>query len=200
MENKIESFINKHNIWREELNYLRSLLHATELEESIKWGMPSYRCNGKNVIGIGAFKNHIGIWFHQGALLSDPNNILINAQKGKTTAMRSIKITKELPINKSILIPYITEAIRNAKDGKEIVPAKPTDIKREVDIPNELQQAFESSSVLLAMFDGLTEIQRFDYVKYIASAKRATTKISRMEKIIPLIQAGKPISGLWKKK
>ena len=198
MEDKIKFFISKHNVWECELTQLRDLLTKTVLKESVKWGMPSYGCYGQNVIGIGAFKKHIGIWFHQGALLSDPHNLLINAQKGKTKAMRSIQITKDNPIDEDILSSYIAEAIENAQDGKLIKTSKPKKVKREkLDYPAEFKAALSGDDALQEMFKSLTPIQQYDYLEYIASAKRATTKAVRLEKIIPLIKIGKPISALW---
>lgn len=200
MEKKIELFIKEHIVWQKELNEIRQLLLKTELEERLKWGMPSYECNGQNVIGIGAFKNHIGIWFHQGALLSDPHNLLINAQKGKTKAMRSIQITKERTIDPKILSGYIAEAIENANDNKKISIAKPRKVKRgKLVLPAELNSVMESDTLLNEMFRSLTLIQQHDYADYISTAKRAATKLSRIEKITPLIKAGKPIAAIWTK-
>ena len=59
----------------------------TELLETIKWGVPVYTLNDKNVLGMGAFKSYVGIWFFQGAFLDDPQKKLINAQEGKTKAL-----------------------------------------------------------------------------------------------------------------
>jgi len=200
MEEKVKSFIEKHNVWQEELNDLRQLLLQTQLEESVKWGMPSYGCNGQNVIGIGAFKNHIGIWFHQGALLADRHNLLINAQEGKTKAMRSIRITKEQSIDPKVLSTYIAEAIENAMAGKKVSTSINKKLKKEnIEIPVELSTALTSDDTLAEMYKGLTPIQQRDYALYISEAKRASTRASRMDKIIPLIKAKKPIAALWSK-
>ena len=199
MEDKIKSFISKHNVWEKELTQLRTILINTELKESVKWGMPSYGYHGQNVIGIGAFKKHIGIWFHQGTLLSDRYNLLINAQEGKTKAMRSIQITKDNPIDVRLLTDYIAEAIENAKEGKQVRLSQPRKVKRqELDYPAELKDALTSDDTLQDTFKNLTPIQQYDYVEYIISAKKATTKATRLKKIIPLIKAGKPISAIWK--
>ncbi len=87
----VDAFIEQSTLWREELTRLRDILRATSLQEEIKWGAPCYTHNGKNVVGIGAFKAYFGLWFHQGALLKDDKNVLINAQEGKTKAMRRHK-------------------------------------------------------------------------------------------------------------
>lgn len=62
-------YIEGHLKWKEQLHILRSLLSSYPFEESIKWGVPVYTLNNKNLIGIAAFKNHHALWFYQGALL-----------------------------------------------------------------------------------------------------------------------------------
>ena len=52
------------------------------LEENVKWGTPVYSLNGKNVVGITAFKSYVGLWFFQGIFLKDPFKYLVNAQEG----------------------------------------------------------------------------------------------------------------------
>ena len=45
----VEEFISKKDSWKKELELLRSILLTTELEETVKWGMPVYTLNNKNV-------------------------------------------------------------------------------------------------------------------------------------------------------
>ncbi|MGB0896655.1 MAG: DUF1801 domain-containing protein, partial [Flavobacteriaceae bacterium] len=59
----VEEYIENHPNWSELLNALRSVLLKTELEESVKWSSPVYSYKGKNVIGLGGFKNHASLWF-----------------------------------------------------------------------------------------------------------------------------------------
>ncbi len=47
----------------------REIVLNTELQETVKWGMPTYTLGGKNVIGIGACKSYSGIWFLNGVFL-----------------------------------------------------------------------------------------------------------------------------------
>ncbi|MDT0687112.1 DUF1801 domain-containing protein [Autumnicola psychrophila] len=37
----------------------------------MKWGAPVYTLEGKNVIGLAAFKNHCAMWFFNGASLKE---------------------------------------------------------------------------------------------------------------------------------
>lgn len=52
------------------------------MEETNKWSAPVYTSNGKNIVGLGAFKSYTGLWFFQGALLKDEKKLLINAGNG----------------------------------------------------------------------------------------------------------------------
>ena len=58
------------------------------LEETVKWGGPVYVADGKNIVGLGAFKSYFALWFFQGALLADQEKVLVNAQEGRTKALR----------------------------------------------------------------------------------------------------------------
>lgn len=78
----VDDYIAHAGAWRDELIRLRNILRATPLQEDVKWGGPCYTYKGRNVVGIGSFKSYFGLWFFQGALLNDDNNVLINAQEG----------------------------------------------------------------------------------------------------------------------
>ena len=80
----VDDFIKNAEQYQPELERLREILNSTKLEEDVKWGMPVYTYNGKNVVGIGGFKSYFGLWFFEGASLKDDANVLMNAQPGKT--------------------------------------------------------------------------------------------------------------------
>lgn len=86
--NTVEDYIVDSGPWREALGLFRELLHSTELDETIKWGMPVYTLHGKNVVGFSAFKSWAGLWFFQGVFLNDSKQVLINAQEGTTKGLR----------------------------------------------------------------------------------------------------------------
>ena len=66
---KIINYIEKKQQWKLELELLRKVVLACDLEETIKWGAPVYMSNGKNILGLSAFKNYVGLWFFQGLSL-----------------------------------------------------------------------------------------------------------------------------------
>jgi len=87
----VDVYISDHPNWAEALNQFRTILLDLGFAEAIKWQLPVYMLGGKNLIGLGAFKNHFSLWFMKGHLLSDPLGVLSNAQPGKTKEMRHWK-------------------------------------------------------------------------------------------------------------
>jgi len=189
-----EEYIAVHSKWENELRQLHEMILTTNLKSEIKWGAPVYTLEGKNVVGLGAFKNHIGIWFFNGALLKENTAMLVNAQEGKTKALRQIRFEKGDEIKKSVLLPYVKEAIQNQREGKEV---KPVRVKKVI-ISEELSEAFLKDPDLKKNFDKLSPGKQREYANYITEAKRETTKLSRIEKITPMIKSGTGLNDKYK--
>lgn len=190
----VEEYIAKHPKWAEQLRQLHEMLLTTELEPTIKWGGPVYTLNGKNVLGIGGFKNHFGIWFFNGALLKENTALLVNAQEGKTKALRQLRFEEDDQIKISVLLPYVQEAIQNQKEGKEIKPVK----NKKVVIPSQLSQAMEKDEELKSRFEAMTPGCQREYSEYIFEAKKEETKFRRLDKIIPMIKSKKGLNDKYK--
>ncbi|WP_340170826.1 DUF1801 domain-containing protein [Lacinutrix sp.] len=117
----LEEYTEANAQFKEALLLLRELLLTTNLDENIKWSAPTYNLNGKNVLSLGAFKQHFCIWFFNGVFLKDEHNILEKAQE-KTKALRQLRFNNISDINKPLVLSYIKEAIENQKLGKKIKP------------------------------------------------------------------------------
>ncbi len=191
----VEEYIEVNAHFAEELTILRDILNSTELEETLKWSAPTYTLNSKNVIGLGAFKHHFGIWFFQGVFLKDDDNLLINAQENKTKALRQMRFNSMADINKSAVLNYVKEAIENQRLGKEMKPQRNT--KPEV-IPQELEDAISKNKELKQAFEKLSASCKREYCEHISEAKRETTKTKRLEKIIPMILEQKGLHDKYK--
>ena len=172
--------------WRAELLELRSILRSTALEETVKWGGPVYTFGGKNVAGIGGFKSYFGLWFFQGALLADKRKLLINAQEGKTKALRQMRFRSKGEIDRGLIEAYVGEAIALAERGVEIKPQR----NKPVEVPAELRAALRKRAAVRASFEAMTPGKRREYAEYVASAKRDDTKQKRIDKILPMIESG----------
>jgi uncharacterized protein YdeI (YjbR/CyaY-like superfamily) len=173
---------NKVNNWEEELLFLKSIIDKTELVETIKWGGPVYVFNKKNVIGIGGFKEYFTIWFFNGVFIKDKKKKLINAQEDKTKSLRQWRFTSKEEVNEKEVLAYILEAIENEKQGKIIKPAKKETIVSEL-----LQKEMDLDPSLAEAFQKFRPYKQHEFLEYIETAKQEKTKLSRIEKVIPMI-------------
>ena len=193
--NSVEEYIENNANFAEEIAMLRNIINSTALEETIKWSMPTYCLNGKNVLGLGAFKNHFCIWFHHGVFLKDEHKLLYNAQEEKTKAMRQMRFETKKDINKAAVLAYVKEAIENQRLGRELKPQRKT---KPVTIPKELKITLSTNSELKKTFKQLSPSHQREYCDYITEAKRDDTKQRRLEKIIPMIINGKGLNDKYK--
>lgn len=190
----VDAYMENQTQWREELEQIRKILNSTELEETVKWGAPCYTIDGKNVLGIGAFKSYFGLWFYQGAMLSDKSDVLINAQEGKTKALRQWRFDSKKDIKPRIIRQYVDEAISIQRTGKIIKPNTAKPLK----LPPELQQALAKNKRTAASFEKLPKSKRREFADHIADAKRSDTKERRLKKILPMIARGQGLNDKYR--
>ncbi len=189
----VDSYIANQPDYLQELKILREILLECELKETVKWGAPMYTNNGKNIVGIGAFKSYFGLWFFQGALLSDKSKKLINAQEGTTKAMRQWRFKSIDEIDEKLIKVYVKEAIANQKAGKIIKPEK-----KPLIIPELLKEALASNTELAENFESLSLSCKREHAEYIADAKKEETQRRRLEKIIPMIKNKKGLNDKYR--
>lgn len=175
------------NKWKEELELLQSIIRKTGLRETTKWGGPVYTYNDKNILSCAGFKHHFVLVFFNGVFLKDKYKVLANAQEGKTKAMRHWRFTSMEEIDPGKVLEYVNEAIKNAQEGKEHKPEKS---EKPLEIPEILAAALRKDAKLQAAFAKLAPYQQKLYAEHIATAKQEATKISRIEKIRPMIMQG----------
>lgn len=111
----------KVNNFKTELKLLRMLIQDCGLTEELKWGMPCYTFENKNILMLAAFKNYCAVSFFKGALLKDSKKLLI-AHGENSQAIRSFRFTNTSEIEKqsSTIKLYIKEAVELEKQGKKI--------------------------------------------------------------------------------
>ena len=182
----VQAYLDGHEEWRPLLESLRIILNECEVEETVKWGQPCYTHKGRNVAGIGAFKKFVSVWFFQGALLRDEHGVLVNAQEGKTKALRQWRFQSVDEIDEPLLRAYVKESVESQRQGRAIKPQR----KRPVEIPFELAEALAEHGDAGDRFNALTPGKQREYAEYIAEAKREATRLRRLENILPMIRAG----------
>lgn len=95
------------------LSHLRELIHEAipEIEEQIKWRMPSFEVDGKIVCSIAGFKKHCVLRFFKGIHMNDPENILLQIGKTEMCHIGNIQKLDELPENSTLLL-YLKTAMQ----------------------------------------------------------------------------------------
>ncbi|HVU58035.1 MAG TPA: YdeI/OmpD-associated family protein [Puia sp.] len=188
MNPKVDKFIDRATQWRKEYEKLRSIALDCGLTEELKWGCPCYVYQDGNIVLIHGFKEYCAYLFFKGALLNDPNGILIQ-QTENVQAGRQIRFTnlKEIVRLERILKAYIYEAIEVEKAGLKVKLKKTA----EYAIPEEFQKRLDKSASLRKAFEALTPGRQRGYILYFSSAKQARTRLSRIEKYMPHILDGK---------
>jgi len=167
----------KVNNWRTELELLRHIVLETGLKEELKWSIPVYTHNGKNIVMINAFKEFANIGFFKGQLMTDKEKIL--QQQGNIQSSRFVKFSnaKDIIILKDVLKSYILEAIAIEKSGKKV------EIKKNSEpLPDELLHAFQDDQKFKNAFYNLTPGRQRGYIIYFSQPKQMQTRINRIEK------------------
>ncbi|MDR7210032.1 DUF1801 domain-containing protein [Flavobacterium piscis] len=168
--------------WEEELLLLKSIVDKTELKETTKWGGPVYIYEKKNIIALGGFKDYFAIWFFNGVFLKDDKKKLINAQEDRTKSLRQWRFASKEEINEKELLEYVLEAIENEKQGKIIKPSK-----KEAIVSELLEKEMVQNPTLAEAFQKFSPYKQYEFLEYIETAKQEKTKLSRIEKVIPMI-------------
>lgn len=183
----------KVNQWGEELALLRNLIQQTELIETNKWGGEIYTLNNKNVLGIGGFKSYFGIWFMNGVFLTDEAQVLVNANEGVTKGLRQWRFNSASDVNEKLVLHYINEAIANEKAGLSIKPEK-----KEAMQCDFFESELKKDKTLQLAFEKFSPYKQKELWEYMATAKQEKTKITRFEKISPMILEGRGLNDKYR--
>lgn len=188
---KVDFYFEKAEKWKAELEQLRDIVLDCHLSEELKWGCPCYTFDGANIVLIHAFKEYFAFLFFKGALMKDPDKILIqqskNVQAARQVRFRSVQ---DILAKKEILKKYIFEAAEIEKSGKKV------DLKKvsEFEIAEELQNKFDSDADFKKAFYTLTPGRQRGYLLHFSQPKQSKTREARVEKNMPRILEGKGLN------
>ena len=191
MNPKVDFFFNKADKWQGEFEKLRAIVLDCGLTEELKWGQPCYTLEGSNIVLMHGFKEYCALLFMKGALLQDPNGILIQ-QTENVQAARQIRFTNVQQIIELELIlkSYILAAIDVEKAGLEVEHKKTEDFP----MPEEFIDTLEQVPGLQDAFEALTPGRQRAYLLHFAAPKQSKTRASRIEKCIQQILDGKGLN------
>jgi uncharacterized protein YdeI (YjbR/CyaY-like superfamily) len=176
--------------WPEELITLRALILELGLEEEIKWGFPCYTLNGKNILMLAPFKDNCAISFFKGALLKENSILEKSGENSNTFRLIRFQGIEKINQEKDTIRLIIKEAIEIEKSGKKL----PKTDYSAIEIPEELENAFEDDHVFKSAFKSLTPGRQRGYILHFAQPKQVQTRMKRIEKCKPAIFNGKGLN------
>ena len=187
----VDWYFEKDSQWRKEYAKLRKIILDTGLDEELKWGCPCYTFEKRNIVLIHGFKEYCALLFFKGALLKDPQGILIQQTENVQSA-RQIRFTnlKEIVKLEPVIKAYIYEAIEVEKAGLKVKLKKTSEYK----IPEEFESRLKKNKALKTAFGALTPGRQRAYLFYFSQPKQSKTRESRIEKSIPQILDGKGLN------
>lgn len=187
---KVDAFLAKTNRWTPELSALRSILLTCDLTEEFKWYKPVYMFQDSNLIAIAGLKDHCRLMFFKGALLKDPEQLLVSAGEN-SQSQKVMKFThvSEIEQREATIHSYVAEIIEAEKQGLKVDFSKSTNLT----YPQELVHIFSEQPDLKAAFLALTPGRQRAYNIHFTQPKQPATRTARIEKHAARILAGKGI-------
>ena len=185
---KVDAYVERLKNWVGEVRELRAICLDSGLGEDLKWGVPCYTLEGRNVVLIHSFKEYCALLFFKGALLKDAKGILIqqtdNVQAARQVRFKNVEDIRKL---KTVLKAYLSEAAKVEKSGLKVEFKK----TEEFSVPEEFQVKLDEMLELKSAFEALTPGRRRAYLLHFSSAKQSKTRTARVIKAIPDILSGK---------
>ena len=169
------------------LAHARALVHQAcpQVEETIKWGMPTFVHAGGILCGMAAFKQHASFGFWKHALVvgeGEPRDGM--GSYGKMTSV------DDLPAKKTLLA-HIRKAMKLNEDGVKMPAARKAASKLPPEMPEDLVAALNKDKAAKATFDAFPPSCRREYIEWIVEAKREETRAKRLAQTVEWLAEGK---------
>jgi uncharacterized protein YdeI (YjbR/CyaY-like superfamily) len=167
------------------LAHLRAAVHSgcPQVVETIKWGMPFFVHEGKNLAFMAAFKAHAGFGFWRGReVVGAGKESEAMGQFGRLTKASDLPGKRELArLVKDAAILAATRLPKTRKAGPR--PA--------LELPDDLARALARNAGAQATFDAFAPSHRRDYIEWITEARREETRGRRVLQAIEWLAEGK---------
>lgn len=164
------------------LKSIRSAIHETKsgLTETWKWG-PGFDLNGKLIIGLWGFKNHVSLVIYRGSELKDKHKLINDGFDNAHNRM--VKFTEFRMFNKKKVMDLVKEAVKLEKSGAERVN------KSEMKVPAELRKFFSTNKLAEKFFNDLSHTCKREMIQFITRVKTKATRDEHVKDVITAIKS-----------
>ena len=169
------------------LSHVRDLVHEAcpQVEETVKWGMPTFVHSGGILCGMAAFKQHASFGFWKHALVvgeGEPRDGM-----GSYGKMLSLD---DFPAKK-IVLAHIRKAMKLNEDGVKAPARRKSAPKPPPEAPADLVTALKENKAAQAAYDAFPPGCKREYVEWIVEAKREETRAKRLAQAVEWMAEGK---------
>ena len=168
------------------LKHIRAtvLSASPALEETLKWGHPSFIYNGI-VCGMASFKQHVTFGFWKGKLLLDTKGLPVDEAMGQFGRITRLA---DLPPRREI-VGYVKKAMKLNEDG--VVPKRATKPRKPIPMPPALTAALAKAPKAKSFFATLPPSHQREYLEWVSEAKTDATRDKRIATTIEWLSEGK---------
>ncbi len=168
------------------LEHVRTRVHAAApgVEETLKWGAPSFTLGGKILLMMAAFKAHAAVNFWRGQEISDGS-----AKPGAMGQFGKLTSVADLP-GDAEFDALVREAAALAATAPAPRKAKPAP-RPAAELHPEFATALKANPKAMATLDGFSPSARRDYLEWISDAKQQATRAKRIATAVDWLAEGK---------
>lgn len=180
------------------LEHMRHLVHIAcpEIEETIKWGSPSFVYKGKILCGMAAFKKHCAFGFWNSENIEDKLSVLEKVGRTAMGNLGRIESLEQLP-DSDYIIALIHSAMQQIHLG--VTKPKVKTVSRALVIPDSLSAALQTDLEANTNFEKLSVSQKREYAEWIAEAKTEVTINKRLSTTLEWLREGKTRNWKYQK-
>ena len=185
---RIDTYIAKQpDFARPILEHVRAVVHEAcpDVEETMKWSMPTFVYGGGILCGMAAFKQHASFGYWKHALVvgeGEPRDGM--GSYGKLTSVR------DLPPKKTLLA-HIKRAMQLNLDNVKSPAQRKAAPKPPPEAPADLVAALKKNATARKTFEAFPPSAQRDYVEWIVEAKREETRAKRLAQAVEWMAEGK---------
>lgn len=178
---------------------MRAAVHegCPDVEETIKWRMPSFELNGALLCHIAAFKAHCRFVFWHSAEITHNGNTGVELF-GDLRELSDLPPKKELIsiVKKAVKLNEKLAADKSERKAAKLSPPKRT-AKPVPKTPADLEDALEENQKALIVFANFSATNKREYIEWIVGAKQEATRASRVKKAVTQMAAGKSLNAKY---
>jgi uncharacterized protein YdeI (YjbR/CyaY-like superfamily) len=183
---RVDAYIDKQAAFAQPiLRHLRSAVHRTcpDVEETLRWGMPSFTYKGQILCQMAAFKEHavFGFWRSREVTEAEGGNAMGQFGRLATVADLPDEATLDEMIRKAAAL--VDSGIKAPRPVKHPKP--------ELAMPGDFAAALTANAAAQASFDGFAPSARRDYLEWVIEAKRPETRAKRIAQAVEWLAEGK---------